>query len=53
VEPILCTLFQGVLAYKPPDPIPMMIDMLNKQIREERDKVHYQANKEEIDSFRL
>ena len=53
VEPILCTLFQGVLAYKPPDPIPMMIDMLNKQIREEREKAHYQANKEEIDSLRL
>jgi hypothetical protein len=31
----------------------MMIDMLNKQIREEREKVHYLANKEEIDSLRL
>lgn len=52
VEPILCTLFQGVLAYKPPDPVPMIIEMLNKQIKEEREKAHYQANKEEIDSLR-
>lgn len=45
-------LFQGVLAYKPPDPVPLMIEMLNKQIKEEREKVHYQANKQEIDSLR-
>ena len=52
VEPILCSPFQGVLAYKPPDPVPMMIEMLNKQIKEGKSQSQYMANKEEIDRLR-